>query len=120
MQKRTAIKLITAIVQPDKLHAIVGGVTGAGARGLTVTEVRGFGRQYGHLLPDVEAETGPWPLMLPKIRLDVVVHDEDVEAVIDAIAKCAISGTIGDGKIWVTELGDAIRVRTGERGAAAI
>jgi nitrogen regulatory protein P-II 1 len=112
------MKLITAVVQPGKLDEITRSVTGAGARGLTATDVLGFGQQYGHVAP--ASEPARRALLLRKVRIDIVVQDEAAEAVVDAIAKCANTGTIGDGKIWVTELAGALRVRTGERDRAAI
>jgi nitrogen regulatory protein PII len=112
------VKLITAIVKPDKLDDVTRAVTSAGARGLTVTEVRGFGQQYGHMTavrPD-EREI----LVLPKLRIDVVVQDEAAGPVADAIAKSVNTGTIGDGKIWVCPVDSALRVRTGERDHNAV
>jgi nitrogen regulatory protein P-II 1 len=112
------VRLITAIVQPDKLGEVMQAAAGAGAGGLTVTEVRGFGQQYGH-----RATVGPAgrrALVLPKLRIDAVVQDEAVEAVTDAIAKSVHTGTIGDGKIWVCAVQSALRVRTGERDQDAV
>ena len=108
------MKLITAVVKPDVTDDLVRAVTAAGARGLTATEVIGFGRQYGHGGADSSAA------LLPKVRVDIVVQNDIVDAVISAIAKCADTGTIGDGKIWVSPVDDALRVRTGERGDSAI
>jgi nitrogen regulatory protein P-II 1 len=91
--------MITAIVKPEKLDDLMQAVTSAGARGLTVTEVRGFGEQYGHqaaVHPD-----DPRILVLPKLRVDVVVQDQAARPVADSIAKSVNTGTIGDGKIWV-------------------
>jgi nitrogen regulatory protein P-II 1 len=112
------VKLITAIVKPEKLDDVTRAVTGAGARGLTVTEVRGFGQQYGHLAaahPD-DREI----LLLPKLRIDVVVQDQAATPVADAIAKSVNTGTIGDGKIWVCPVDSTLRVRTGERDRNAV
>lgn len=114
------MKLITAVVKPEKLEDVTRAVTGAGARGMTITEVRGFGQQYGHQHLD---EFQPWDreiLMLPKLRVDIVVQDQDADAVRDAIAKCVRTGTIGDGKIWVCPVESALRVRTGERDRDAV
>jgi nitrogen regulatory protein PII len=109
------MKLITAIIRPDKLDELIPALIGNGARGLTVTEVRGFGRQYGRLAG------GPaGPALLPKVRLDVVVLDDDAETIVQAIVKQARTETIGDGKIWVTTVDSALRVRTGERDRAAV
>jgi nitrogen regulatory protein P-II 1 len=110
-----SMKLITAVVKPDIVDDVVGAVTEAGARGLTAAEVIGFGQQYGH--GDPSRSTA---VLLPKIRVDIVVRDADAETVVNAIAKCANTGAIGDGKIWVSTVDDAIRVRTGERGDSAL
>jgi nitrogen regulatory protein PII len=107
------VKLITAIVKPERLDEVARAVTEAGARGMTVTEVRGFGQQFGHL-----AAVHPRDreiLMLPKLRIDVVVADNVAGLVADAIAKAVSTGAIGDGKIWVSALESVLRVRTGER-----
>jgi nitrogen regulatory protein P-II 1 len=111
------MKLITAIVRPDKLDELIGALIDNRAHGLTVTEVRGFGRQFGQLA----GGPGPGPVaLLHKIRLDVVALDDDVETLVEAIAKHARTETIGDGKIWITPVDGALRVRTGERDRAAI
>jgi nitrogen regulatory protein P-II 1 len=112
------MKLITAIVRPEATDELVLAVTAAGARGLTATEVIGFGQQFGHGAPVTSA--GYSAVLLPKVRVDVVVQDEVVDAVVSAIAKCANTGTIGDGKIWVSPVDSALRVRTGERDNSAI
>lgn len=111
------MKLITAIVRPDKLDELIDALVNNRAHGLTVTEVRGFGRQFGQLA----AGTGRSRVtLLPKIRLDVVALDDDVETLVEAIAKHARTETIGDGKIWITPVNGAMRVRTGEWDRAAI
>ena len=111
------MKLITAIVRPDKLEELIGDLIDCQVHGLTVTEVRGFGRQFGQLA----AESGPPRVaLLPKIRLDIVALDDDVETLVEAITKHARTETIGDGKIWITPVDGALRVRTGERDRAAI
>jgi nitrogen regulatory protein P-II 1 len=108
------MKLVTAIIRPERLDDAMTAVTGAGAGGLTVTEVHGFGRQYGHIDPaDRLAEQRI--LILPKLRLDLVVPDEAAEPVIRAIAKTVGVGAIGDGKIWVSSVDSVLRIRTGER-----
>jgi nitrogen regulatory protein PII len=112
------MKLITAVVQPGKLDEVMRAAAGAGAGGLTVTEVRGFGQQYGHRAAVRPA--GQQALVLPKLRIDVVVQDEAVGAVTEAIAKSVNTGTIGDGKIWVCAVESALRVRTGERDRDAV
>ena len=122
------MKLITAIVKPEKLDELVQVLIDEGIRGLTVTEVRGFGRQYGRLAAGradaAEGLTGPAgtriAALLPKVRLDLVVLDDDAETIVEVIAEHARTGTIGDGKIWLTPVGAAVRVRTGERDRAAV
>jgi len=111
------MKLITAIVRPDKLDELIGTLVDNQAHGLTVTEVRGFGRQFGQLV----GRPGPAPVaLLHKIRLDIVALDDDAETLVEAIAKHARTETIGDGKIWVTTVDSALRVRTGDRDRAAV
>jgi nitrogen regulatory protein PII len=112
------VKLITAIVKPERLDDVTRAVTGTGARGMTVTDVRGFGQQYGHLAA-VHPDSRP-VLMQPKLRIDVAVEDQMAGLVVDAIAKSVNTGAIGDGKIWVCPLDSALRVRTGERDQDAV
>ena len=112
------MKLITAIVKPGKLDAVMRAVTSAGAAGLTVTEVRGFGQQYGHMGAVRPADREV--LVLPKLRIDVIVQDRAAGPVADAIAKSVNTGTIGDGKIWVCPVDSVLRVRTGERDHDAV
>ena len=111
------MKLITAIVRPDKLDELIGTLVNNRAHGLTVTEVRGFGLQFGQLAAGASRSR---VTLLHKIRLDVVALDDDVETLVEAIAKHARTETIGDGKIWVTPVNGALRVRTGDRDRAAI
>lgn len=117
------MKLITAMVRPEKLDELIGVVVDNGGHGLTVTEVRGFGRQFGDL-PSGAVRAGlrgnRKAALLPKIRLDILVLDDDAEAMMDVIAKHASTEMIGDGKIWVTPVDSAMRVRTGERGRDAV
>ena len=111
------MKLITAIVRPEKLDELIEELIDNRAHGLTVTEVRGFGRQFGQLT----ASSGPAQVaLLHKVRLDVVALDDDAESLVEAIAKHACTETIGDGKIWVTAVDSVLRVRTGDRDRAAI
>jgi nitrogen regulatory protein PII len=112
------MKLITATVKPDAVDDLVLAVTEAGAHGLTATEAIGFGQQFGH--GGTVNSTGYSAVLLPKVRVDIAVRDEDAEPVVEAIAKCANTGTIGDGKVWVSTLDSALRVRTGERDDAAL
>lgn len=112
------MKLITAIIKPFKLDAVREALADSGIQGITVTEVKGFGRQKGH----TELYRGAEYVVdfLPKVKIDIAVDDPRVERVIDAICSAANSGKIGDGKVFVTPLEDAIRIRTGERGPEAV
>lgn len=112
------MKLITAIVKQARLDEVMQAVTEAGAGGLTATGVQGFGQQHGH--PGSGRSAGHKALLLPKVRVDVVVQDDDAETVVSAIAKAASTGAIGDGKIWVSAVDSVMRVRTGERGRQAV
>jgi nitrogen regulatory protein P-II 1 len=109
---------IEAIIKPFKLEDAKQALAELGVEGVTVTEVRGYGRQKGH----TELYRGAEYVvdMLPKIKLELVIQDERVEEVLHALSDACKTGRIGDGKIFVTEVGDAIRIRTGERGEAAI
>ena len=116
------MKLVTAIVQPGCLDELIDALVAAGVRGLTVTDVHGFGRQYGQYAGQRTAAGLPAQrsvALLSKVRLELAVHDDEAESVVEEIAKCAGSGTIGDGKIWVSPLDTVLRVRTGERDDAA-
>ena len=112
------MKKIEAIIKPFKLDDVKEALTEIGVIGMTVTEVRGFGRQKGH----TELYRGAEYVvdMLPKIEIELVVPDGRVELVVEAIRKAANTGRIGDGKIFVTAVVDAIRIRTGERGDEAL
>ncbi len=112
------MKLITAVIKPSRLDAVLDAVTEAGASGLTVTEVRGYGRQRGktEVYRGAEYEVR----LLPKVKLEVAVAGDIVERVVEAIARSANTGKIGDGKVFVVDLEQALRIRTGERDAAAI
>lgn len=112
------MKLITAIVKPDKLDDVITAVAGNGGCGLTVTEVMGFGQQYGH--HPALASSDQSALVLPKVRVDVLAEDELACGLTDAIAKAVNTGSIGDGKIWVCPVESALRIRTGERDRAAV
>ena len=112
------MKMITAIIKPFKLDDVRDAIAEAGIQGMTVTEVRGFGRQKGH----TELYRGAEYVVdfLPKLKLEVAVPDERVEAVVEAIADSAASGRIGDGTNFVHSLDQAIRIRTGEEGDKAL
>jgi nitrogen regulatory protein P-II 2 len=112
------MKLVTAIIKPFKLDDVRASLSDIGVQGVTVTEVKGFGRQKGH----TELYRGAEYVVdfLPKVKLDIAVADNMVEPVIEAITKAANTGKIGDGKIFVTALEQVIRIRTGEVGEDAI
>ena len=112
------MKMITAIIKPSRLDAVLEAVTEAGASGLTVTEVRGYGRQKGktEVYRGAEYEVK----LLPKVKLEIAVGDDLASAVVDAIVASANTGKIGDGKVFVSDLESALRIRTGERDAMAI
>ncbi len=112
------MKLVTAIIKPFKLDDVREALSGIGVQGVTVTEVKGFGRQKGH----TELYRGAEYVVdfLPKVRLDIAVDDARVDAVIDAVTAVARTGKIGDGKIFVTPLEQVIRIRTGETGSEAV
>ena len=112
------MKLITAIVKPDKLDDVIAAVEANGGHGLTVAEVMGFGQQYGH--HPARASGDQSALVLPKVRVDVLVQDEQVETLTTVLVKAVSTGSIGDGKIWVCPVDSALRVRTGERDRAAV
>ena len=112
------MKLITAVIKPFKLDDVKDSLKGAGVVGLTVTEVRGFGRQGGHTETYRGAE---YQIdFVPKVAIDLVVDDAQVDAVVDAITQAAATGKIGDGKVWVTDVSRLVRIRTGEEGADAV
>ena len=112
------MKLVTAIIKPFKLDDVREALSEIGVQGITVTEVKGFGRQKGH----TELYRGAEYVVdfLPKVKLDIGVDDAQVEGVLEAITKAANTGKVGDGKIFVTHLEEAIRIRTGETGAEAV
>ena len=112
------MKLITAIIKPFKLDDIKKALQSAGITGMTVSEASGFGRQGGHTEVNRGAEYTVD--LIPKVRLEVLVNDEDAEAIVDVIVKVASTGSIGDGKVWTSPVDQVIRVRTGERGSEAI
>ncbi|MCB1476408.1 MAG: P-II family nitrogen regulator [Rhodobiaceae bacterium] len=112
------MKNIMAIIKPFKLDAVREALTGIGIHGLTVTEVKGYGRQKGHTEIYRGAEYAV--NFLPKLKVEVVVADGDSDRVIEAITAAARSGQIGDGKIFVCDIEQAVRIRTGESGADAL
>jgi nitrogen regulatory protein P-II 1 len=112
------MKLITAVVKPFKLDEVKETLKSAGVQGMTVNEVQGFGRQAGHT--EVYRGTEYKIDFVPKVRVEIVCPDDDVERITDAITASARTGKIGDGKIWVTPVEQVIRIRTSERDDDAI
>jgi nitrogen regulatory protein PII len=112
------VRKIEAIIKPFKLEDVKEAIAAVGVHGLTVSEVKGFGRQKGHK----ELYRGAEYVVefLPKVKLEVVVTEENVQAVIDAIQKAAATGNIGDGKIFVSQIDEVVRIRTGETGDVAL
>ena len=112
------MKIVMAIIKPFKLEEVRDALTAIGVHGLTVTEVKGYGRQKGH----TELYRGAEYVVdfLPKIKIEVVLADDQLGAALDVIQAAARTGRIGDGKIFVSEIIDVVRIRTGESGAAAI
>lgn len=112
------MKLVTAIIKPFKLDEVKDALKAAGIAGMTVGEVRGFGRQGGH----TETYRGAEYRIdfVPKVVLEAVVDDSQADLVVDTIAAAAATGKIGDGKIWVTDIDRIVRIRTGEEGADAV
>ena len=112
------MKKIESIIRPHLLEAVKGALQQVGVAGMTVTEVRGFGRQKGH----TETYRGSEYKVefIPKVKVEIAVPDDLVDAAVDAIVGVAKTGSFGDGKVFVTNLEEAVRIRTGERGEAAI
>ncbi|CAA9253432.1 MAG: Nitrogen regulatory protein P-II [uncultured Acidimicrobiales bacterium] len=112
------MRLITAIVKPFKVDDVKQALKEAGAAGVTVSEVQGFGRQRGH----TEVYRGAEYTIdfVPKVRVELLVDDADVERLLEAVIAAARTGKIGDGKVWVTAVDQVVRIRTGERGAEAL
>ena len=112
------MKMVTAIIKPFKLDDVRQALSDIGVQGLTATEVKGFGRQKGH----TELYRGAEYVVdfLPKVKLEIAVGDDQVDAVIDALSKAAQTGKIGDGKIFVSDISQVVRIRTGETGQEAL
>lgn len=112
------MKLITAVIKPHKLEDVRSALETFGVTGMTVTEASGYGRQKGHTEVYRGAEYDI--SLIPKVRLEIVIDDDEVEDVMGVIAKSAQTGRIGDGKVWVTPVETVLRVRTGDRDASAV
>ena len=112
------MKLITAIIKPFKLDEVKSALRDAGVEGMTVTEVRGFGRQGGHT--ETYRGTEYQIDFVPKVKVEIVTGEDTVDQIVDLFLSAAGTGKIGDGKIWVTAVESVIRIRTGESGADAI
>jgi nitrogen regulatory protein P-II 1 len=112
------MKLITAIVKPAKVDDIKVALQAVGVAGMTVSETRGFGRQKGHT--EIYRGAEYTVDFIPKVRIEVLVDDEDSPSIIETIVTAANTGSIGDGKLWVTNVEQVIRIRTGERGGDAL
>lgn len=112
------MKLITAILKPSKVDDVKVALQAAGIQGMTVSETRGFGRQKGHteIYRGAEYRVD----FLPKVRIEVLAEDAEVQSIVDTIVEAARTGAVGDGKLWVTSVEQVIRIRTGERGDDAI
>ena len=112
------MRKIEAIIKPFKLEDVKEAIAGVGVHGLTVSEVKGFGRQKGHK----ELYRGAEYVVefLPKVKLEIVVSEDNVQAVVDAIQKAAATGNIGDGKIFISPIDEVVRIRTGETGDVAL
>ena len=112
------MKLITAVIKPHKLEDVRSALETFGVSGMTVTEASGYGRQKGHTEVYRGAEYDI--ALIPKVRLEIVVADDEVDDVVGVVAKAAQTGRIGDGKVWVTAVESVLRVRTGDRDADAV
>ena len=112
------MKLITAILKPSKVDDVKVALQAAGIQGMTVSETRGFGRQKGHteIYRGAEYRVD----FLPKVRVEVLAEDSEVQTIVDTIVEAARTGAVGDGKLWVTPVEQVLRIRTGERGDDAI
>ncbi len=112
------MKLLTCIIRPDKLDAVTDALDKQDIVGMTVMDVRGFGRQKGQV---EHYRGGEYTIrFIPKVRIDVVVQDQDVDKVLTTITKVARTGNIGDGKVFIIEVPNAMRIRTGEKGTSAL
>jgi nitrogen regulatory protein P-II 2 len=117
-QEAQTVKLLTAIIKPFKLDDVRNALSELGIQGMTLTEVKGFGRQKGH----TELYRGAEYVVdfLPKMKIEIAINDDQLASVVDAVSEAARTGKIGDGKLFVSELSEAIRIRTGESGGDAL
>jgi nitrogen regulatory protein P-II 1 len=118
LQELNEMKKVEAVIKPFKLDEVKEALSGVGVQGITVSEVKGFGRQRGH----TELYRGAEYVVdfLPKVKLEIIVKDDQVEPVVEAITAAARTGRIGDGKIFVTTVDEVVRIRTGETGESAL
>jgi nitrogen regulatory protein P-II 1 len=112
------MKLVTAVIKPHKWEDVRSALETIGVTGMTVSEVSGYGRQKGHTEVYRGAEYDI--ALVPKVRLEIVVEDEDTDSVVDTVVRAASTGRIGDGKVWVVPVESVVRVRTGDRDEAAL
>jgi nitrogen regulatory protein P-II 1 len=112
------MKLVTAVIKPHQLNAVKEALNAMGVSGMTVSQVEGYGRQKGHT--EVYRGAEYTVEFLPKIRIDVLIDEIDVDKVVEAVVSASRTGKIGDGKVWVTTIDEVVRVRTGERGLDAL
>ena len=112
------MKLVTAVIQPHRLDDVKAALESAGVRGMTVSEASGFGRQRGHT--EVYRGAEYTVDLVPKVRVEVLIGDDDAATVVNVIVSAAQTGKIGDGKVWIIPVEDVARVRTGDHGAAAL
>jgi nitrogen regulatory protein P-II 1 len=109
---------VTAVIKPFRLDDVKAALEALGVQGMTVSEVQGYGRQRGHT--EVYRGAEYTVSFVPKVRIEVLVDDADTATVVDAVVAAASTGSIGDGKVWTTQVDDVVRVRTGERGPEAL
>jgi nitrogen regulatory protein PII len=112
------MKMVVAVIKHFKLDDVKDALTPAGIKGMTITEVKGFGRQKGHI--EIYRGTSYEVRFLPKLKIEIAISDERLEEIVTIIQKAAYTGEIGDGKIFIYDLKDVVRIRTGERGEEAI
>lgn len=112
------MKVVVAVIRPNELDEVKSALESVGVHGLTMTQVLGYGRQEGHV--ETYRDSQFVIEMLPKLRLEILIDDSQVEEVVDTVIKHARTGEVGDGKVWVQSVEDVVRIRTGERGTDAV